>query len=109
MKPRRSSTASGAFGQSIYSSPTSYRPQYHNPFKSADNTSIGSRNVKKDSGPDEDEIADERAPLLPNSARAKSSGAVLGYGHFGAEPPKLTRDSSSHDKRTSSGSSSHSR
>ena len=108
MKPRRPSTITGPFGQAIYASPTSYRPQYHNPFKSSDNISPGPRNVKKDEGIDE-EITDERAPLISSSARAKSSGAVLGYGPYGTEPSKLSRHNSNNNKRTSSTSSSHSR
>lgn len=108
MKPRRSSTLSGVFGQSIYASPTSYRPQYHHPFVSSDNASPGSRSVKKDIDIDE-EATDERAPLISTSARSKSSGAVLGYGASSAEPSKLSRHNSGTNKRTSSRSSSHSR
>lgn len=105
MKPRRSSTLGGAFGQTIYASSTSYRPQYHNPFKSSDNGSPGSKSLKKIVDVEEEDM-DERAPLISTSARAKSSGTLLGYGSYSAELSKLSRHNSSLNKRPSSSSSS---
>ena len=101
----------GVYGQPQYASPTSYRPQYQTPFRSSDNVSPRSRSRNKESGV-EGEVMDERAPLISTSSRSKSSRAVLGYGAYSGEPPKLSRhNSSNHDnnKRESSISSSHSR
>ncbi|KAK2623945.1 hypothetical protein QTJ16_006579 [Diplocarpon rosae] len=80
MRPRRSSTmGQSAFGLPSYDSPSSYRPQYSNPFMAPDK-SRQPRTVKRDSDK-EDEVADERVPLISESSRSKSSGAVLGgYG-----------------------------
>lgn len=109
MRPRRGSTLVGAFGQPIYASPSSYRPQYQNPFKSSDNLSPRPRSRKQDSDREE-EVADERAPLIPSSARSKSSGAVLGYGPYSGDASKLSRhNSGNNNKRASSTSSSHSK
>ncbi|CZS94823.1 probable MNR2-Manganese resistance protein [Rhynchosporium graminicola] len=81
IRPRRSSTmGQSAFGVPLYDSP-SYRPSYQNPFVSSENVTRRPRTAKKDSeDEDEDDVIDERAPLIPSSARAKSSGAVLGQG-----------------------------
>lgn len=108
MKARRSSTITGAFGQPAHISPPTYRAQYQTPFKSADSISPRSRSVRKDIDI-EDEIIDERAPLISPSARAKSSGAVLGYGPYNGETSKLSRKDSGNNKRTSSTSSTHSK
>jgi magnesium transporter len=95
-----------AFGQQIYESPTSYRPQYQNPFVSPENVNRRPRSGRND-GEDED-VVDERAPLLPSSARSKSSGAALaGYSGYGGDS-KDTRQNSS-NRRSSSKSSSKSR
>jgi len=69
-----------AFGVPLYDSPSSYRPQYQNPFVPSETSSRRPRTAKKDSD-DEDNVIDERAPLLSSSGRAKSSGAVLGQGN----------------------------
>ncbi|KAG0650722.1 metal ion transporter [Hyphodiscus hymeniophilus] len=105
MRPRRSSIMGqqSAFGQGIYDSPTSYRPQYQNPFRSSENTNRRPRTAKNDSEEDED-VVDERAPLMASSARSKSSGAALAaYGVFDSK--KGSRQNSS-NRRSSSKSSS---
>jgi magnesium transporter len=78
----------GAFGQPVYDTP-SRRP----------------RTAKKDS--DDEDVADERAPLISSSARSKSMGTALGYGSYGADPSRPGQKSSI--KRDSSKSSSKSR
>ncbi|KAL2060274.1 hypothetical protein VTL71DRAFT_9669 [Oculimacula yallundae] len=79
LRPRRASTmGQSAFGVPLYDSP-SYRPSYQNPFVVSENVNRRPRTAKKESE-DEDEEVDERAPLISSSARAKSSGAVLGQG-----------------------------
>jgi magnesium transporter len=110
MRPRRSSTmGANAFGQTpLYDPPSSYRPQYQNPFRSSDTLSRRPRTGRKGSD-DEDEVIDERAPLIPSSGRSKSSGAALGYGPYSGEQPKLSRHNSQNNKRSSSKSSSNSR
>ncbi|KAK0108592.1 CorA metal ion transporter [Cadophora gregata] len=81
LRPRRASTmGQSAFGIPLYDSPSSYRPQYQNPFVPSESSSRRPRTAKKDSD-DEDNEVDERAPLLSSSARAKSSGAILGPGN----------------------------
>lgn len=105
MRPRRSSTM-GGLGQPIYDSPSSYRPQYQNPFRSStENVNRRPRTGKKDS--DGEEETNERAPLIPSSARSKSSGALLGYGAYGGDVSKSGRQNS--NRRDSSKSSSKSR
>ena len=106
MRPRRLSTMGqqGTFGQGIYDSPTSYRPQYQNPFRSSDNISRRPRTAKNESDEEED-VVDERAPLMATSARSKSSGAALAaYGGFDAQKPSRRN---SGNRRPSSKSSSH--
>src|SRR4051812_41030021 len=101
MRPRRSSIM-GSFGPAVYDSPSSYRPQYQNPFRaSSENVSRRPRTAKKDS--DDEDVADERAPLIPPSSRSKSSGAVLAFGYNG-ETAKTSRQNS--NRRDSSKSSS---
>ena len=76
-----------SFGPGNYDSPTSYRPQYQNPFRSPENVNNRPRTARNGSDEDED-VVDERAPLMATSARAKSSGAVLaGYGGFDGQRP----------------------
>ena len=95
-----------AFGQGLYDSPTSYRPQYSNPFRSSEVVGRRPRTAKNESDEEED-VVDERAPLMATSARSKSSGAALaGYGGF--DNQKLSRQNSS-NRRTSSKASSHRR
>ena len=95
-----------AFGQGIYDSPTSYRPQYQNPFRSSENASRRLRNVTNESEEEED-VVDERAPLMATSVRSKSSGAALaGYGGFDGQKPIRQN---SNNMRASSKASSHRR
>ncbi|KAI6717442.1 hypothetical protein JHW43_000098 [Diplocarpon mali] len=76
---RSSTMGQSAFGLPSYDSPSSYRPQYSNPFIVSDNNRQP-RTVRKDSD-HKYEVTDERAPLIPESSRSKSSGAVVGgYG-----------------------------
>jgi magnesium transporter len=109
MRPRRSSTMGGmnAFGQPVYDSPTSYRPSYANPFVSS-SENVNRRGMGKkrsnESAEHEDEV-DERAPLISSSARAKSSGASIGYSAFGGDgqvpaKPSLRRQSSKSSSRS---------
>ena len=108
MRPRRSSTMGqqSAFGQGIYDSPTSYRPQYQNPFRSSETVTRRPRTVKNESDKEEDDL-DEGAPLIATSARSKSSGAALaGYGAFDHQRPSPQNSSK---RRTSSKASSHRR
>jgi magnesium transporter len=108
MRPRRSSTLGpqSAFGQGIYDSPTSYRPQYQNPFRSSENVNRRPRTAKNESDEEED-VVDERAPLMATPARPKSSGAALSaYGVFDTQKPS---GQNSNNRRTSSKASSHRR
>ncbi|CAG8959059.1 hypothetical protein HYFRA_00012839 [Hymenoscyphus fraxineus] len=98
IRPRRQSMmGSSAFGVPIYETPSSYRPQYQNPF-----TTPG-KNSNNDREDDIDE--DERAPLIPSSSKSKSSGATFTYG--GANNSRNNLQSS--HRRASSKSSSRSR
>lgn len=108
MRPRRSSTMGPSpFGQQTYESPTSYRPQYSNPFVASESTPNRRPNSSKKSEIEPDET-DERAPLL-SSSRSKSSGAALvGYGGYGGEVRQNSSQNLSH-RRSSSKSSSRSR
>ncbi|KAL3424998.1 Alr1p-like transporter protein [Phlyctema vagabunda] len=106
MRPRRSSTVQGAFGSSLYDSPTSYRPAYVNPFVSSDSASRNRPRTprsRRDSGDDQN----ERAPLLSSSSRAKSSAAGVGYGSYGTESRPTKAEPAK--RRSSSKSSSRSR
>jgi magnesium transporter len=114
MRPRRSSTmGQGAFGASLFDNPSSYRPQYQNPFRSSTDRLSENRRprtAKNDSDDEDNNIADERAPLISTSSRSKSSGAALGYGAYGSGEPRLTRQNSTKStRRVSSKSSSKSR
>jgi magnesium transporter len=114
MRPRRSSTIQIAFGQPTYESPNSYRPSYINPFVSHDSASHrhnGNNNNRPrtaDSGhngnvDEEEDVADERAPLIASSSRSKSSNHVLGYGSYGGDPKNRhgsSRSSSRSKKKT---------
>ncbi|KAI9048289.1 hypothetical protein LZ554_008084 [Drepanopeziza brunnea f. sp. 'monogermtubi'] len=98
MRPRRSSTmGQSAFGLPSYDSPTSYRQQYQNPFIQSD---IGSRRQKtsKNSSGDEEDVTDERAPLITESSRSKSSGTVLGG--YGSSQRRPSSKASSTKKKT---------
>jgi magnesium transporter len=105
MRPRRSSTVAQSFSGGMYDSPTSYRPQYSNPFTSSDNASRQPR-TRNESDEEDDIVQDERAPLISSSSRSKQSGPGLGYGGYGGNP-KLSRHNS--ERRSSSKSSSRSR
>ncbi len=92
MRPRRSSTMGPqSFSQTLYNSPTSYRPSYANPFASEEtvrNRSNRTRTPRSggNSNDDDNEIdADEGAPLISSSNRSKSLGAALGYGPYGGD------------------------
>ena len=109
MRPRRSSTLQTAFGgQSFYDSPNSYRPQYQNPFtsRSSENVNRGQRPPKSDSD-EEDDVMNERHPLIPSSARSKGSSNLLGYGGYGGESRPSPHNSS--NRRDSSKSSNRSK
>lgn len=96
MRARRSSTI-----QLLYDSPASYRPQYQNPFRSSENLDRRPRTARRDS--DDEEILDERAPLISSSARSKT----LGYTGYVGDTTKPNRQDSG--RRPSSKSSSKSR
>lgn len=81
MRPRRSSTLQqNAFGTQSYGTPSNYRPAYSNPFVSEQSISRRPRTAKSRQESAEEEENDERAPLIPSSARSKSSGVAAGYG-----------------------------
>jgi magnesium transporter len=94
----------GSFGGPMYDSPTSYRPQYQNPFRSSENLTRRPRTATKeydDEDEEEDVMNNERAPLISSSSRSKSSAAVLNYSTYGdsrsnksANTPKNRRASS---------------
>jgi magnesium transporter len=89
-----------AFGQGIYESPSSYRPQYQNPFRSSETVNRRPRTAKNETEEEED-VVDERAPLMASSARSKSSGAALaGYGLFEGQK-KLSRQNSTIQRSSS--------
>lgn len=78
MRTRRSSVmGQNAYGGPIYDSPSSYRPQYQNPFGSSGNMNLRPRTGAREYDEEED-IVDERAPLI-SSNRSKSSAAALNY------------------------------
>jgi magnesium transporter len=107
MRPRRSSTiAQSPFGGGIYDTPTSYRPQYNNPFTSSNDSTRRPRTARNESDEEDDTVQDERAPLISSSSRSKLSGPGVGYGAYGGES-KLSRHNS--QRRSSSKSSSRSR
>ncbi|TVY68853.1 putative metal ion transporter [Lachnellula suecica] len=92
MRPRRQST----FGLPTYDSPTSYRPSYQqNPFRSSENVNRRPRTAKDGNDSGDDDVVDERAPLIPSSARSKSSGALLGYGAYSGDSNTSRRRSGS--------------
>jgi magnesium transporter len=78
-----------SFSQTLYNSPTSYRPSYENPFASEETVqNRGNRPRTERSGGgshDDDDEIDERAPLISSSNRPKSLGAALGYGPYGGD------------------------
>ncbi|KAN0121943.1 cora domain containing protein [Hyaloscypha variabilis] len=107
MRPRRASTiAQSQFGGGLYDTPTSYRPQYQNPFTSSDNASRRPRTARNESDEEDDIVQDERAPLISSSSRSKTSGPGVGYGGYGGDS-RLSRHNS--QRRSSSKSSSKSR
>jgi magnesium transporter len=98
---------SSAFGVPIYDPPSSHRPQYQNPYhKSSENVNRRPRTAHKDSDEEED-IGNERTPLIPSSAKAKSSNATYTFGGEGASRP--VEQSSAGRRRPSSKSSSKSK
>lgn len=100
MRPRRSSTlALNAFGTPSYESPSSYRPLYQNPYVQSESNVRRPKTAKKDDEDDEAELMDERAPLIPEASRAKSSGAVFGAG-YGSSVRRSSSRASSSKKRT---------
>jgi magnesium transporter len=107
LRPRRQSVmGSSAFGVPIYDPPSSHRPQYQNPFhKSSENVNRRPKTASKDSDREED-VGDERTPLIPSSARAKSSNATFTFGGEGGSRPILQNSAR---RRPSSKSSSKSR
>lgn len=103
MRPRRQSVmGSSAFGVPLYDSPSSYRPQYQNPFKT--NEGRGPKSANNDG--EDDIVEDERAPLIPSSSKSKSSGATFTYGGASDSRTNLHQPSR---RRASSKSSSKSR
>lgn len=103
-------TGMNAFSQSVYDSPTSHRPTYTNPFvSSSENVNRRGMGKRHSNESDEDEVVDERAPLISISSRTKSSGASGGYSAFGGDaqgPPKTQRQRRSSRSRSKSSSKS---
>jgi magnesium transporter len=84
-----------AFGQALYESPSSYRPQYQNPFRSSENVNRRPRTANRDNAEEEEAaVDDERAPLIPSSGRSKSSADALGYGAYDGQSIGRRRASS---------------
>lgn len=81
-----------AFGTSAYDQPSPYRTQYQNPFVSESRP----KTARKNSDDDEEE-ANERAPLIPGSSRSKSQGALPGYGS--GQKARRSSSKSSQSKR----------
>jgi magnesium transporter len=86
----------------VYESPSSYRPQYQNPFTSEADTRRP-KSVKKDNDEDDEAPDDERAPLISTLARSKSSIVALGYGGMDGSQVSLPK---SRDRRRASSKSS---
>ncbi|RDW85151.1 Cora-domain-containing protein [Coleophoma cylindrospora] len=114
MRPRRSSTAQGAFPSQPYDSPSAYRrPSYSNPFVSSESLSRNrprtARSKTISDAEEEDEIRDEQAPLLSSVGRAKSTSVanLAGYGSYGGNSIPGRPDFG--NRRSSSKSSSKSR
>lgn len=98
MRPRRPSTMTqSAFGAPLYDSPTSYRPQYQNPFRSSE--SVG-RRPRNEAEQEEAIVEDERQPLIPPTS--KSTGSIPTYG---TGDSKLRSENSARRRRPSSRSS----
>ena len=81
-----------SFSQTLYNSPTSYRPSYASPFASEETVQDrgnGPRTARSggNSHDDDNEFdeTDEGAPLISSSNRSKSLGAALGYGPYGGD------------------------
>lgn len=99
-----------SFSQSMFESPAAYRAPYTNPFVSQDNMqSRGNRPRTGKSGnaslEEEEDVLDERAPLISSSARSKSMGAALGSGNrrgSSRSSSKASRRKTIFDKQSSS-------
>ncbi|TAQ89634.1 hypothetical protein B7494_g2043 [Chlorociboria aeruginascens] len=100
MRARRPSTVN-AFGQQPYDT-SSYRQSYGHPFTSSDNVSRRLRESKSKSNSDEEEINNERTPLISASSRSKGSD----YGAY--DGPKSSRLNTG-NRRASSRSSTNSK
>ncbi|PQE29296.1 family metal ion transporter protein [Rutstroemia sp. NJR-2017a BBW] len=77
MRPRRPSTmGQSSYHQSVYDSPSFSRPTYNNPFRSSETVSRrpNTGRSKNNSGDEGFDVqTDERTPLIPSSARSKTS------------------------------------
>lgn len=110
IRPRRpSALAQSSFGGGIYDSPTSYRPQYQNPFAHSNSASQRAIAAEDASDEDDDTVPNETLPLLSASARSKSSGPGVGYGAYSDSKPKQPSRHNSYQQRSPSSSSSRSR
>jgi magnesium transporter len=81
------------------------RPTYTGSFqRSSENVNRRPKTRERENGSDDEDVVDERAPLISSSNRSKSSGAAgLGYGIYGGDVGPVRRRSGSKASSVRSG------
>ncbi|RDL29937.1 CorA family metal ion transporter [Venustampulla echinocandica] len=101
MRPRRPSTMTqSAFGVPQYDSPSSYRPQYQNPFRSSESVGRRPKSSRNELEQEEAIAEDEREPLIPPSSKPVGSVPTYGTGDSTRRRRPSSRSSSNSKRKT---------